>query len=216
MRLDFYKTIFTACSVLFLSSQILSQSHQYEGPDDPEGDIAAIRSGMMNGNRVLMFYKNTTRLGNWPQPDASRWPNDNTGSYMLDGLGLLLGGVVFLEHDTIPVTDASQIASRKDLDTLWYVQTSYSAHGSVHMMDENPQGTVEWGLYPVFGYFNELQDYAAISNREDSWPILGWPSQGNTLKWKGEWNGRFGRGIKYAAFETFFVANDAQDQEYLQ
>jgi len=199
-------------TIILFASTVLPQSRQYDGPDDPEGDIAAIRSGTMSGNRVLIKYKNTTRLGNWPEPDASKWPNDNTGSYMVDGVALLLGGMIFLANDSIPVTDAAQIASRRDLDTLWYVETSYSAQ----LMDQNPQGTVDWGLYPVFGYFNELQDYVAISNREDSWPLNGWPSQGNTTKWPGEWNGRFGRGIKYATLETYFVANDAQDQEYLQ
>ena len=31
-----------------------------------------------------------------------------------------------------------------------------------------------------------------------------------------EWDGRFGRGVQYADLETYFVVNDAQDQEYLQ
>ena len=31
-----------------------------------------------------------------------------------------------------------------------------------------------------------------------------------------EWDGRFGRGVIYADMETYFVANDAQDQEYLE
>ncbi len=190
----------------------LAQSRIYDGPDDPEGDIAAIRAGVMNGNRVLLSFKNTTRLGDWPSPNASRWPNDNTGSYMLDGLAVLIGGMVFLEQDTIPVTDAAKIASKNNYDTLWYVQTSYAKQ----LMDQNSKGTVDWGLYPVFGYFNELQDYVAMSNQPGTWPANGWPASGSTKKWPGEWNGRFGRGIKYAALETYFVANDAQDQEYLQ
>jgi hypothetical protein len=54
-----------------------------------------------------------------------------------------------------------------------------------------------------------------MSNLPNSWPLGGWPSQGYDKKWPGEWNGRFGRGVKYADLETYFVANDAQDQEYL-
>ncbi len=212
MNNKFYNIILIFLISILISTIQFAQSRQYDGPDDPEGDVAAIRTGVMNGNRVLISFKNTTRLGNWPQPDASKWPNDNTGSYMVDGLALLLGGMIFLENDTIPVTDANQIATRRDLDTLWYVETSYSKQ----LMDQNPQGTVDWGLYPAFGYFNELQDYVAMSNKEDSWPTDGWPAQGSTKKWPGEWNGRFGRGIKYAALETYFAANDAQDQEYLQ
>ena len=31
-------------------------------------------------------------------------------------------------------------------------------------MDVDPTGTVEYGLYPVFGYFNETSEYPAMSN----------------------------------------------------
>ena len=75
--------------------------------------------------------------------------------------------------------------------------------------------TFEYGFYPAFGYFNETSEYPAMSNRPSSWPPNGWPSSGSTTKWPGEWDGRFGRGIRYADLETYFVANDAQDQEYL-
>jgi len=67
----------------------------------------------------------------------------------------------------------------------------------------------------VFGYFNELNEYPAMSNLPESWPTSGWPSRGFEKKWPGEWNGRFGRGIKYADLETYYCGNDAQDQEYL-
>ena len=82
-------------------------------------------------------------------------------------------------------------------------------------MDRDPTGTVEWGFYPVFGYFNESGEYPAVSNIEDSWPTSGWPSTGLEKKWPGEWNGRFGRGVKYADQESYYVVNDAQDLENL-
>ncbi|MDZ7260680.1 MAG: hypothetical protein ONB05_00975, partial [candidate division KSB1 bacterium] len=58
-------------------------------------------------------------------------------------------------------------------------------------------------------------DYPAMSNKPNSWPLNGWPSTGFEKKWPGEWNGRFGRGITKAALESYFVANDAQDMEYI-
>ena len=121
----------------------------------------------MEGNRVKLYFQNTTELSHWPEPDASKWPNDYSGVKMTDGVNVLITAQVFLENDTIPVTDPHQIASRTDLDTLWYNQTSY--RGS---MDMDPTGTVEWGLYPVFGYFNNdaSNDYPAMSNRPNSWP----------------------------------------------
>ncbi len=195
---------------------LYAQGRPYEGADDPAGDPAAIREGFMDGNRVRIYFTNTTRQGSWPTPSASRWPNDQTGSYMVDGLAILLGAMVFLEQDTIPVTDPVEIATRHDLDTLWFVATEYTGQSGNQLMDLNPDGTVNWALAPIFGYFNPLQDYVAVSNRENSWPTGGWPSRGKETKWPGEWNGRFGRGIKYAALETYLAANDAQDQEYLQ
>ncbi|MGH7496071.1 MAG: hypothetical protein ACREOO_27265 [bacterium] len=202
--------------LLGTAANLRAQGRVYEGADDPAADPAAIREGFMDGNRIKLYYKNTTQLGNWPQPDASRWPNDETGSYMIDGLAVLLGAMVFLEQDTVPVTDLGAIATRTDLDTLWFVETEWTGPLATALVDRSPDGTVTWGLAPVFGYFNPLQDYIAISNRENSWPKEGWPSRGKEKKWPGEWNGRFGRGVKYAALETYFTANDAQDQEYVQ
>ena len=66
-------------------------------------------------------------------------------------------------------------------------------------MDINPSGTFEYGLYPAFGYFNESNEYPAMSNRPSSWPANGWPSIGRDTKWPGEWDGRFGRGVIYVA-----------------
>jgi hypothetical protein len=129
---------------------------------------------------------------------------------MLDGIALLVGARVYIANDSIPVTDPAEIASRTDLDTLYFLQTSYREE-----MDLDPTGTVQWGFYPIFGYLNPLSDYPAMSNRAESWPQGGWPAQGYSKKWPGEWNGRFGRGVIYADLESYFTVNDAQDQEYL-
>ena len=210
MKRRSFETIFLFILMLLFVSGIYGQGKPYEGPDDPAGDIAARREGIMTGNRILLRFKNTTELAYWPNYDYSKWPNDHTGTGMIDGLALLVGARVYLKNDTIPVTDPIEIQNRTDLDTLYYCQTSYRQG-----MDKNSAGTVEWGLEPVFGYFNENNEYPAMSNRPESWPPAGWPAAGDQLKWPGEWDGRFGRGVMYADLETYFVANDAQDQEYL-
>ena len=199
------------------ANQILAQSQPYQGPDDPAGDPAAVREGYMSGNDVLLYFQNTTELAKWTSSyrDSkwSRWPNSIDGVRMLDGMALLAGARIYIRNDSIPVTDPMEIenfGSLGELDTLYYLQTSYRER-----MDLDPTGTVEWGFYPVFGYFNENNQYPAMSNLPASWPPSGWPAPGNTTKWPGEWNGRFGRGVKYADLESYFVANDAQDQEYL-
>ena len=202
--------------VLFLPSKnLFGQGKPYQGPDDPAGDIAAIREGWMSGNRALLYFKNQTELSDWPRNDVSRWPNDLTGVKMVDGIALLIGAKVYLENDSIPVTDKDIIESRSDLKNLYFLEYGFRKEGGGAHNDLSPDGTIIWGLYPVFGYFNVNSEYPAMSNRPGSWPPGGWPSRGDEVKWKGSWNGRFGKDIHYADLETYFVANDAQDQEYL-
>jgi len=196
--------------VILFTGNLFAQGKIYEGPDDPAGDIAAERDGYMTGNRVQLFFRNTTELSDWPLSDASLWPNNYDGTRTLDGIGLIVGARVYMENDTIPVDNMEEILAKTGLDTLYYSQTSYRLG-----MDRDPTGTIEWGYYPVFGYFNENSEHPAMSNRPDSWPTVGWPASGDNLKWVGEWDGRFGRGVIYADLETYFVVNDAHDQEYL-
>ncbi|MFZ5519263.1 MAG: hypothetical protein ACOY90_21710 [Candidatus Zhuqueibacterota bacterium] len=215
MKQTFHIVKLITIIMLIITSSLLGQGKQYDGPDDPAGDIAAEREGYMTGNRVFLYFKNNTELSDWPKVDVSKWPNTYDGVKMLDGIGLLIGALVFIENDSVPVVDTNRVNlldAQGKLDTLFYLQTSYREE-----MDRDPSGTVEWGLYPVFGYFNELGDYPAMSNREASWPFGGWPDAPDFVDVNGEteWNGRFGRGVKYASLETYFVANDAQDQEYL-
>ena len=188
----------------------------YAGPDDPAGDVAAEREGYMTGNRVYLYFRNTTELSDWPKASVSKWPNSPEGVKMTDGVGLLVGAKVFIEDDgnaatvdTIPLTTPVDILTT-DHHILYYLQTSYREE-----MDVDPTGTVEWGFYPIFGYFNEADEYAAVSNKPYSWPPVGWPATGSTTKWPGEWDGRFGRGVIYADMEAYFAVNDAQDQENL-
>ena len=203
-------------SFVLMSFSLLGQGKEYEGPEDPAGDPSAEREGYMTGNRVLIYFKNTTEISDWPAVNASRWPNNNDGVKMVDGIGLLVGAKVYIQNDslestvdTIPLTELIDIYT-EDKHTLYYLQTSYREE-----MDRDPTGTVEWGFYPVFGYFNEADEYPAVSNIENSWPMSGWPSTGFETKWPGEWNGRFGRGVTYADQECYYVVNDAQDLEYL-
>lgn len=210
---------------LVVVTNVFSQGKPYEGPEDGAGDKAVERKGYMEGNSVRCQFRNTTELSDWgtgTDPYATKWPNDFRGSKMNDGIGLLIGTLVFLEKntnadvDSIPVDNPDLIASLNAqglLDTLYFLQTSYREE-----QDTDPTGQIEWNLYPPRGYLNlNIPDVPpAISNRPESWPSEGWPSRGFEKKWPGEWNGRFGRGVYKADLECFFVANDAQDQEYLQ
>jgi len=199
--------------ILFFSSSSINfaQGKPYEGPEDPAGDISQLREGYMNGNRVLLYYQNYAQMAHWWSKGVgdSRWPNNYDGTRMIDGSHLIIIGQVFVKNDSIPITSLNQINETDDIDTLYFTQGPGSSG------DRNYDNTIGWGFYPVRGYFNEAQDYIAMSNKPDSWPVEGWPSRGIEKKWPGEWNGRFGRGIHYADLECYFAYNDAHDLEYI-
>ena len=212
--------------MVILSFILFSLCFSYDGPDDGAGDPSATKESRMDGNRVLLFFKNTTQLSDWEAPsgltDVSIWPNDGTGYRMLDGIGLLVGGKTYILDDqdettidTVIVDNSDEIEliqnnPNQNLHEVYFLQTSYREE-----MDEDELGLVKWGFHPVFGYVNSYQDSPALSDDPNTWPSA-WPSTGTMTKWPGEWDGRFGRGVQYADLETYFVVNDAQDQEYLQ
>jgi len=209
-------------SILIPSTKLNAQSKPYEGPTDEAGDPGASRLGLMNGNRVSLQISNKVSFGGWPSPLVSLWPNDATGLNVFDSFNLIVGNMVFIQkcptcpHDTVPVTNETEIqnlSSQGLLDTLWY---DASSSIQPNFMQLDPTGTIEYGFYPVFGYFNRLSEYPAMSNIPDSWPPGGWPSTGLQTFYPGEWNGRFGRGVKYADLESYWVCNDAQDQTNLE
>jgi hypothetical protein len=202
--------ILAACLPLSLAGQ----GKPYSGPTDPAGDPAMERAGYMNGNRFKMYFINNTQISDWPKPDASKWPDDYTGTKLVDVTSVLIGAEVYVTQDSIPVTDTLEVAALAAsglIDSLIFIQTADYITGN-HSVDFNWNKTVEWAFSPVPGYFNIAQDYPAMSNKPDSWPAA-WPSTGGETKWPGEWNGRFGRGVMYADLESYFVANDAQDME---
>ena len=202
--------------ILLIYFCIVLSQNDYQGPDDNAADPSAIKESWMDGNKVLLYFKNTSELSDWAEgglDNVSIWPNDGTGTRMVDGIGLLISAKVYILDDDNPeTTDTVIVDSWPDIlnqdikkHEVYFLQTQYREE-----MDQNTLGTLDWGFYPVFGYFNPYQDYPAMSDDPNTWPTLGWPSQGNDLHWEGYWDGRFGKGVTYADLETYFVINDAQ------
>lgn len=192
---------------------LYAQERPYEGPEDGAGDPFLEREGFMTGNRVQLLFKNNTELGDYPRRDAAYWPRGVGGNTMHNGLAILVGAAVYITQDSIPVTDPvliAQLSMQGKIDTLFYCQTNYREE-----MDKDITGQVEWGLHPADGYMNNASETPAISNDPFSWPPQGWLYTGRETHWAGEWDGRFGRGQIKADLESYIVANDAQDLEYL-
>lgn len=81
--------------------------------------------------------------------------------------------------------------------------------------DKSPDGT-PWIYEPLAGYCNENQIETAMSDDPYTWPTT-WPDKMNDSfdpGWPGKWNGYFGKGVKNADLETYFVIDDNPDIEF--
>ena len=56
----------------FFSNSAFGQLNVYEGPEDPAGDIDAEREGWMDGNRIFLYFRNTTELSDWSRDEDRR------------------------------------------------------------------------------------------------------------------------------------------------
>lgn len=96
-------------------SVLLAQHIPYSGPNDPAGDPAAVRTGVMDGNRVMMQFRNTSDLSDWgtqAPPYSSKWPNDYMGSRMTDGIYFLAGARVYIEKNVVVAVTCPSIRSQ--------------------------------------------------------------------------------------------------------
>jgi len=80
-------------------------------------------------------------------------------------------------------------------------------------IDRDPVTKEAWGWAPLPGYSNPLQASPARSDEPGTWPSE-WPDR--PIDWAGQWNGFFGKGVMNADVETYFVFDDAPDQEWTQ
>ena len=102
----------------FILIFIICFSWSYNGPEDEAGDVSAIRTSFMDGNRVLLMFENTTQLSDWEAGGldyVSIWPNDGTGTRMVDGIGLLVGGI--MTKPWLPILEKCYIPDIGDLLT---------------------------------------------------------------------------------------------------
>ena len=171
------KTLLLIVFVFIIPIIIVGQGRPYEGPEDPAGDISEEREGYMNGNRVVLYFKNGGQIADifkfgYNNPKDSKWPNNFSGTRMIDVGSIEVFSKVFVKNDSIPVTDLNEIESLRsngEIDSLMFVQIGWKWKN-----DKNYEETILWDFMPVKGYLNPAQDYIAMSNKPDSWPIEGW------------------------------------------
>lgn len=164
---------------------------QSGGNSDPvKGDVRWTQWGVLDGNTIRTLYSNHAEIARWPDQPSGEWPKGSGHSYV-DGVAVIIAAAT---RDTVgrPIHPMS---------------TNYR-----EFIDVDPVEKTPYGWAPLPGYSNPRQESPARSDDPNTWPSF-WPDRPS--EWAGEWNGFFGRGIQNADVETYFVCDDAPDEEWL-
>jgi hypothetical protein len=160
-------------------------------PDPNQGNPLGTQWGVLDGNRVRTLYANHGEIARYPDQPSGEWPKGSGHSYV-DGIAFVVSA-----------------ATRDAQGTPIYpMSTNYR-----EFIDRDPVTRVPWGWAPVPGYSNPRQPSPARSDDEGTWPAE-WPDR--PIDWAGQWNGYFGRGVRNADVETYFVMDDAPDREWTE
>ena len=161
---------------------------QHVKPDPNVGHRKYTKQGIMDGNMVRTMFFNHGEVAHWPDQPSGEWPKGSGHSYV-DGVAMIV-----------------QVETRDRSGKIFHpMETMYR-----EFIDIGPDVT-PWGWAPLPGYANPTQPKPAISNDPSTWPAF-WPDR--PPDWAGFWNGYFGKGVKNADLETYFVFDDDPDEEW--
>ncbi len=164
--------------------------------DKNKGNHNNAKKGFMDGNLVGTVYYNFGEVGDYlnEKNRSGVWPKGTNHIY-LDGVAIIVQAE----------TEDPSGKLIHPLETNYYEFTRY-----------NPSTGITYGWWPLPGYANPNYSSPARSDDEftgqSTWPIH-WPDRPSD--WDGYWNGFFGKGVKNADLETYFVFDDNEDREYL-
>ncbi len=169
------------------------------------GNEREIRKGLHDGNlfRVTVYNDGTFGSIDNTVDFAGEWPVGTGHIYLVDG-NTFIGGEVI---DT--TGQVKHIISENRSSMI-----SYSTG------DQGPNGEW-WTFLPLTGFANSDNKDLAMSHMSWSWPEY-WPDirdpenkRYSADGWAGSWNGYFGRDVKNAEEESYFVADDYNNREFL-
>ncbi len=171
---------------------------------DERGSNAARRKNWHSGNLVHTTFFNYGMIGRElpvvPGEVGGEWPI-NSGHWYVGDVSVLVGAEIVDIHG----------------DTIHSVEVSDGPRG---FNEYSPDGSTFWGWEPIPGYSQDVPSIpgccVAMSHQPESWPPF-WPDKLNDAVdpgWPGKWNGYFGKDVKNADQESYWVMDDASDQEF--
>ena len=159
---------------------------------DLQGDPNCRRSNTHSGNKVRTIFYNYGLVADLGEP-SFEWPI-GTGNEYVGDISILVGVEYYDE-----VTDTTVIS---------VVHSDNPGH---HPLDSDPENpSIFWGFEPLCGFARSDTNLVGMSHQPWTWPAV-WPDKG----WPGSWNGYFGRDVMNADQESYFIMDDARDQEFL-
>ena len=190
------------CHLFILISIIFTWNVYAQQMDDLHGDVNAIKKGEHSGNLFhLTFYTDGT-LGTYendPEDFAGEWPITSGHRYLMDGNTFVGSQVVDIHGGLINL-----------------ISEVRGYGGNVSRGDMNTATGAWWTFLPLGGFANPTQTRAAMSKWPESWPSI-WPDKFDDPfdpGWPGKWNGYFGKDVKNADEESYFVADDYNNREF--
>ena len=188
--------------IFLLVSFLLSMQIAAQGKGDP----TLRKIGFHTGNRVGISFYNDGAITGFRQGIDIRgeWPLGSGENYIGDVTPLI--GVEFTN------------TNGKTFQSVTISRGPRTKQGE----ERHPTAGYFWGFDPIPGFLNPNGESVAMSHLKNSWPIGGWAdpggfpevvdyvdADGNT-----EWWGYFGRGLMQADQESYFVADDQNDDEF--
>ncbi|MCF7740485.1 MAG: hypothetical protein K9N00_01700 [Candidatus Marinimicrobia bacterium] len=168
-------------------------------PDDPPGNLSNLKTGQLDGNRIISVFQNNTKLGQGKNRGTGIefWPSEYNATQISSETKFLVGAKVYLDADDNPIQDPDQTATA--VDSIYFL--------------ESDGNQAKNGFAPVEGYYLEGSPTPAISDDPNTWPMT-WPDVTWTNSEK-YWNGRRGKNYTNSDLEAYFVANDASNKEHI-
>jgi hypothetical protein len=196
----YFVIIILLVSTIFVFAQ--ENSNYIQWAKTHRGNSLYTRFGLLNGNRTAITYSNDGSIaGTNPADLRGYWPYPATQ----DGY---IGDVTPLVAIELPLRDYNGDGIP---DTLHSVTISTGPRTGQGAKTDPVDGHFQ-GFGPEPGYVNASQDTVAKNTVRNSWPPF-WPDNPTWLDTTGKavWDGYFGKGVERADQETFFVMDDAPD-----
>ena len=209
--------------ILFVSALPARAQEGSSIPRDVRGTEQAIARGILDGNLIETNFRNYTEFAQYTDVPWGVWPR-GTGSRHIDGIGMSVSGQVIGERAKWP-----QFYGGRPDTVLNPI--------SIHYWDAKvlgPNGEL-WTWLPLPGFHNTLRfnpvtgerdPTPALSDDPDSW-LDYWPDKLNDPDdpgWRNDavdrdpmkaaWNGFFGKGIRNADLESYYVIDDLSAKDY--